>query len=273
MSRPGAGVNARALFQRARDLARAVRRFVHRRILFGRGRAKGVAYRLAGREPDPRVSDDILADRIRSSLGTLEKRLDVPRVHVMVEHHVAILHGEVGTEADATAIERAARNVSGVRGIESYLHIGLLRSDTRPSEGRATAPSSIARRRLIDAAREAAGVDEEAALRLVRAVLATFSERLPDHSRRHLFANLPLDVRAIAEPRRRAGDLAIDLREGRDFTVSVAAAVAMADPGIARLVCEAVLGALRQIVPLEAGDVAASMPADVRTLWDATVAG
>jgi uncharacterized protein (DUF2267 family) len=191
----------------------------------------------------------------------------------MVEHHVAILHGEVGTEADATAIERAVRNMSGVRGIESYLHIGLLRSDTRPSEGRAIVPSSVARRRLIDAAREAARVDEEAALRLVRAVLAIFTERLPDQARRHLFANLPLDVRALAEPRHRAGDVGIDLREGRNFTVSVAAAVAMSDPAVGRRVCEAVLGALRQIVPLEAGDVAASMSSNVRALWDSTVAG
>ena len=49
----------------------------------------------------------MLADRIRSSLGPLEKWLDVPHVHVTVARHVAILHGEVGTEADATAIERA----------------------------------------------------------------------------------------------------------------------------------------------------------------------
>ena len=49
----------------------------------------GLVYRLAGRKPDPDVSDDILADRIRSTIGPLEKRLGVPRLHVMVEDHVA----------------------------------------------------------------------------------------------------------------------------------------------------------------------------------------
>jgi hypothetical protein len=101
--------------------------------------------RIAGRQPEPRVGDDVLADRIRSSLGPLRKRLDVPHVHVTVERHVVLLHGEVGTEADATAIERAVRQVSGVRGIESYLHIGLLDSDTRPSEGRTSASPSTVR--------------------------------------------------------------------------------------------------------------------------------
>jgi uncharacterized protein (DUF2267 family) len=266
-------MNVHTMSQRGRHAARTARRFLHRRVLFARGRARGLAYRLAGREPNPWVSDDILADRIRSSLGTLEKRLDVPRVHVTVENHVAILHGEVGTEADATAIERAVRNVSGVRGLESYLYIGPLPVDARPSEGRATMPSSVARRRLVEAAREAGGVDDEAAARLVRAVLATFSENLSDHSRRHVFANLPLDVRAIAAPRRRAGDSAIDVRDATDFAISVAAAMAMSDPVVARRVCEAVLGTLREILPPEAGDLTASMPADVRALWDATIAG
>jgi hypothetical protein len=48
------------------------------------GQWMGVSYRLRGRRPDPNVSDDILADRIRSSIGGLEARLDVPRVHVTV---------------------------------------------------------------------------------------------------------------------------------------------------------------------------------------------
>ena len=266
-------MKASARFQQARKALRVGRRHAYRRGLFVAGRARGLAYRLAGRQPNPWVGDDVLADRIRSSLGPLEKRLDVPHVHVTVERHVAILHGEVGTEADATAIERAVRQVSGVRGIESYLHIGLLDSDTRPSEGRTSVPPSTVRCRMIDAAREVAGVDEAAALRLVRAVLATFSERLPDHTRGRLLAHLPLDARVLAEPRRRLGDLAIDLRGGHDFAVSVAAAAAMSDPEVARRVCAAVVGVLREVAPAETRDVAAALPADVRALWEATVTG
>src|ERR1700687_6230895 len=65
-----------------------------RDVRYAAASAPGILYRLAGRRPDPDVSDDVLADRIRSTLGPLEKRLDVPRVHVMVEDHVAVLHGE-----------------------------------------------------------------------------------------------------------------------------------------------------------------------------------
>src|SRR5512142_2260250 len=70
----GAGRAARHLADR---LARDVR--------YAAGSAPGMLYRLAGRRPDPNVSDDVLADRIRSNLGPLERRLDLPRVHVMVE--------------------------------------------------------------------------------------------------------------------------------------------------------------------------------------------
>ena len=78
----------------------------------------------AGHTPDPNVSDDILADRIRSSIGPLEKRLDLPHVHVMVEDKVVILHGDVPATADPRSIEHAIMGVSGVRGIESHLHAG-----------------------------------------------------------------------------------------------------------------------------------------------------
>src|SRR5260370_21397609 len=61
------------------------------------GRWTGVSYRLAGRRPDPGVSDGVLADRIRSTLGPIEHRLDVPRVHVLVADHVALLHADVET--------------------------------------------------------------------------------------------------------------------------------------------------------------------------------
>jgi osmotically-inducible protein OsmY len=106
-----------------------------RRLHYLAGRMQGVTYRLARRHPDPDVDDNVLADRIRSQLGGLEKRRDLPHVHVMVEKHVALLHGDVATQADADAIEEAVNNVSGVQGVRSHLHIGLIPGDTRPSQG------------------------------------------------------------------------------------------------------------------------------------------
>ena len=106
-----------------------------RQLRYLSGRLDGLSYRLAGRHPDPNVTDDILADRIRSELGGLEKKLDLPHIHVMVENHVALLHGEVTSADDAAAIERAVSSVSGVKGIKSHLKVGLTGGDTRPSEG------------------------------------------------------------------------------------------------------------------------------------------
>ena len=101
------------------------------------GRLHGFAYRLRRRRPDPDVGDQILADRIRSSLGPLEKRLDLPHIHVMVNDHIATLHGEVGSYRDVDAIDSAVAAVSGVNGVDSYLHVGLVAGDTRPSAGHA----------------------------------------------------------------------------------------------------------------------------------------
>ena len=91
------------------------------------GRLQGASYRLRDRHPDPDVMDTVLADRIRSSLGDLEIRLDLPHVHVMIEDRVALVRGEVGSEDDAAEIARAVAAVSGVVGVESCLHVGLSR--------------------------------------------------------------------------------------------------------------------------------------------------
>jgi osmotically-inducible protein OsmY len=107
-----------------------------RQVVRARGQWRGLLYRVTGRRPDPNVDDHTLADRVRSMLGPLEKRLDVPRVHVMVENHTVLLHGDVEWPHEAATITKAVRHVSGVRDVESHLHIGMLRSDTRPSSGR-----------------------------------------------------------------------------------------------------------------------------------------
>lgn len=166
------------------------------------GRLHGLSYRLRGRHPDPGVPDEVLADRIRSSLGPVEKRLDLPRVHVMAEDHVAVLHGAVGSRSDADEVERAVAAVSGVSGVESYLHVGLGPGDTRPSEGRGVQQPSDAHQRLLDAA-TSAGLDPHLARPAVRAILATFADRLPPGERDQVATHLPADVRELFRPPRR----------------------------------------------------------------------
>lgn len=111
--------------------------FIRRRIIASRGRFEGAMYRLLGRHPDPNVDAATLADRVRSQLGPIEKRLDLPHVHVMVDGHVVHLHGDVEWPHEEATIVEAARRVAGVERVQSHLHHGMLRSDTRPSEGHA----------------------------------------------------------------------------------------------------------------------------------------
>ncbi len=232
------------------------------------GRVQGELYRRADQRPDPTVSDAVLADRVRSQLGPLVKTLDLPHLHVMVEEHLVVLHGAASSPAEREQIEHAALSVSGVRGTESYLRIGLAPGDTRPSTGRRAhdAERSTAHKVLIDAV-ACAGVDDDAVVPVLRAVLATFAERLPVGERGHVATHLPPDVKALfVVPRRRGCATAprhadalvrsIVARSGRDLTLDEATEVA-----------RAVLQALRSLVPEEAVDVAAVLPKDLRDLW------
>ncbi len=254
---------------------RAVRRGVEataRRVRDATGRLDGLRYRLAGRSPDPTVSDDVLADRIRSNLGRVEKRLDLPRVHVMVTDHVALLHGEVPADTDRAALERAVRATPGVRGVESFLHIGLGPGTTRPSVGHArdAAMPSPALRKLLDAAQHAGASDQPATA--VRAVLATFTGRIPVGEREQLFAHLPQDVRAMATAPRSQGEPPTRMRTVSEL-VEAMAVWSGVDTRRAAGVTEAVLGQLRSLVREEADDVAAVLPEELRQLWEKAVPG
>lgn len=255
------------LLQRMRGVSsRSISAVIRRRAHDLRNRWKGMRYRLAGRRPDPWVGDEILADRVRSTLGPLEKVLDVPRVHVEVHDHVASLHGEVGEQSDANELVRATNRISGIFGIESFLHVGL-RPDARPSEGRSHPAPSPARLRLLTAATRA-GVPEDRAAITVRAVLGALLDRLPVDERDQVLAHLPLDVRALAEPPQRVGQPP-RIRSLADLVADVTAQGVGSGEGSA--VTESVFAELRQLVPEEAGDIAAVLPAELRDLWNSAV--
>jgi len=97
-----------------------------------RGRGRAAQFGSSSEE----VDEVTLADRVRSQLGPLERRLDVPRVLVTVEGTTVKLHGEVPSPEDARTLENAAREVRGVTALESHLAVGLSSGSTRPSESR-----------------------------------------------------------------------------------------------------------------------------------------
>ena len=115
-----------------------------RAVRYESGRLAGMRYRMSGRHPDPAVSDRVLADRIRSMLGPLEHRLDIPRLHVSVEDHEVVLDGDVVSTGPPKTIIQAVQVVPGVQEVTSHLHVGLAPSDRRPSEGYEHRASSTA---------------------------------------------------------------------------------------------------------------------------------
>lgn len=242
------------------DLGRQARR--------ARGTLAGLRYRLSGGHPDADVTDDVLADRIRSTIGPLEKQLDVPRVHVMVADRVVMLHGEVPTLADADTIAEAVLDVVGVMAVESYLHVGLIAGDTRPSEGRHDEPSP-ALRRLLDAASEAGAIDGTAPV-AVRSVLSAFADRLPGNQVDHLLTHLPSDVVALANAPQRRGKMPHKIRTVPEL-VAAATRRGGIDPGHADAIASSIIGELRSLVPEEARDVRAVLPRDLKQFWDSVV--
>jgi uncharacterized protein (DUF2267 family)/osmotically-inducible protein OsmY len=255
----------RALYARNRSQVRQWSRRAGRQMRYRRGRMQGRLYRLRRGRPDPDVDDSVLADRIRSSLGPLEARFDLPHVHVMVEDHVALLHGDVATAEQAEEIEQAVAQVSGVEGVESYLHVGLLPSSTRPSEGRRVQPPSEALDQLLNAAIEA-GVGPQYAPRAVRAVLTAFLLRIPEGERAQVTNHLPDDVRRLAAEPRITGRPMRRTRTVDELASQVIAANGMS-PQHVEPVITAVLGTLRRLVPEEEADVASVLPSELKELW------
>jgi len=105
------------LATRSKSLTKNASPYLHRTV----HQAKGLAYRTTRRHPSTTVDDSILADRIRSTIGPLEKRLHNSRINVTVENGIAILHGDIDSREAATRIEEAVRGVAGVRDTRSHL--------------------------------------------------------------------------------------------------------------------------------------------------------
>lgn len=217
---------------------------------------------LLERRFDDDVTDAVLADRVRSNLGQLEHQLDVPHVHVMVERHVALLHGDVTSKDAARAIETAALRTHGVRGVESHLHVGLLAGDTPPSLG-GGAPSPAWSRLVGAAVRSGAG--ETGAPLAARAVLGSFAELLPEDVRRRLHSHLPADAALLLEPPRRSG-LVRPVEQIHQLYASVVAADAVPPMHVPWVVL-AVIAELQALVPDDAATVAAALPPVIRHLW------
>jgi uncharacterized protein (DUF2267 family) len=220
-------------------------------------------------DPTGHVTDQDLADQVRTALGPIVKALDLPRIHVMAEGLYVLLHGEVGTESDAIAIEDTVLNLPGVIGVESHLHVGLLRGDTRPSEGR-SGPSEMMT--ALMHATDNTGIDGATAKAVaVRAALSVLFDQIPPGERQHVLGHLPADVVAFAKPRRHIGEARLHWRQ----PITVAVAIALRG-GIkldsAILLLPEVIKVIRTFVPEEDADIQATLSEHLREFWAAAKA-
>jgi CBS domain-containing membrane protein len=209
--------------------------------------------------------DGILADRVRSELGPVLKRLDQPRVHVMAAQGIVSLHGDVSDTPAKAAIEAAVRRVSGVASVRSHLHVGLQPGEMTPSEGHLHERSPLLRR-LEQAVRMCGYLTDAEARYVLRAVLGVFSARLPDPQRRRFLEHLPDDVRRLALP---AHWLTSDVRAiSSEHDLAQTVAVAMRDdrPHADRLLRH-VLPIVRDHAPEDADTIAQSLSAELRAVW------
>ena len=206
-----------------------------------------------------------MADRVRSTLGPVEKRLDVPRAHVTVTDHVATLHGEVGTIAEALSLTWAAGAVPGVEAVRCRLHVGLLPGQGRPSQARLRQrPPSKPLGDLLDAAARA-GVGADRAPTAVRAVVEAFAACLPARDRGRLYEDLPADLRRLAMPRHRCRWT----DQPADLLCCVAEASGLgSDLVAAERLTLAVLGGLSGVLrPADAARIGHALPPALRPLW------
>jgi uncharacterized protein (DUF2267 family) len=264
----GAGLAGLVLVARHHHALQVHWHRLRRTVRHEAGSWRGAAYRWAGRHPSDDVDDPTLGDRVRSTIGPLEKALDLPHVHVMVEKGVVLLHGEVSTDDERQALERAVSSIAGVQGVESYLHLGLLPGDTRPSAGRlAPRPPSSARVDLLNAARRA-GVDDPHAAEAVRATISVFAQRLPTSEREHMLGHLPDDVRDLAAPARRLGHSIAHLHTMNELVLAVLGQDVYLSTGHADEIVTAIIGELRAHVPDDAARIAAVLPRELRAVWE-----
>jgi uncharacterized protein (DUF2267 family) len=248
-----------------RRLSRQTAKRLSRLARYQSGRLDGVRYRLAGRTPDPEAADGVLADRIRSALGPLEHRLDIPRVHVMACGHEVTLHGEVDSLEQEAALVKAVYAVPGVQQVTSRLAVGLFAGDSRPSEGGVKRQESAGMRKVLGAA-HGAGVGDGGERAAARSVLCTFAAILPEGERRHMVGHLPSDVRDMLSQQHTP-----PRRPIRRFDELSTAALPMLPPERRQTVVESVLGAVRELVPEEVDDVAAVLPDELRHVWKTAI--
>jgi hypothetical protein len=222
--------------------------------------AEGVAFVPRTEE----LTNQDLADQVRSQLGHLIHALDLPRIHVMAEDQTVLLHGEVGSESDRDRILNYIRFIPGVESIESHMSVGLLPSDTRPSEGK---PPRSAMYQALEAHLVDSGVIGASARPAMIGVLLSILDVIPAHERDHLMGHFPADVKVLVSPW-------IGVREPITVRTPLELEIAAAFRGgtsvsDASHFVKSFIETIRTYVPEEDHDVQATLNNSLRAYWAA----
>ena len=207
-----------------------------------------------------------LADVVRTTLGPVIKRLDLPRIHVMAEGHRVLLHGDVMTESEAHVIERAVERCPGVESVESHLHIGLVPGDTRPSEGAHVISAMLTA--LLDAS-ESIGLTGAPGRAAAWGALSAILEQVPAPERHHVFSHFPIDVVEFVRPRRHLGDEELHWQTELqlDAATALRGGISLEE---ANVLIPKIIGVLKRFIPEEAKDIGATLHAQLKRLWSDT---
>lgn len=211
--------------------------------------------------------DTALADYVRTVIGPLIKELDLPRIHAMAEGRTILLHGVVGSEADAQRIEESVAAIPDVDSLQSHLHIGLLSGDHRPSQ---TSPEHSPMYAALIGCGGSIGIVGPAGAMAAQGTLSAVIEQIPNDERAHVIAHLPADVVALLTPRRVIGSATTRWKTelALDADAALRGGVTVDDAAI--LVPE-VIGVLRRFVPEEDADVQKTLKHHLRELWEQSI--
>ena len=122
---PDRGRRRRAIVRdRVLAAARRAGRGVERAEHYAAATTAGQVERLTAAQPADRraPNDATLAQRVESVLFR-DPAVPKGKLNIGVEEGVVVLRGEVDEPEQIAALERAARDVAGVRGVENLLHL------------------------------------------------------------------------------------------------------------------------------------------------------
>jgi uncharacterized protein (DUF2267 family) len=258
-----AGIAVVGVHPRVRRTLRRSGQRVRRRISYLRGRVRGLRYRMLARGPTPDVDDDVLEQRVRSTLGSLRRRYDLPPIEVS-----AVMDGSVvldGYAPDLEQVRELEASLSEIPGVEMVIsRIQVDDAVLRPSQRRDPAASPL-RRELLAAVRQLDVGDEEQVERLVAATLVALFSLLPDDPARHLRSHVPADVQMLIAP---PIPIASDRKPRTTYElVDEVSQLCGRSAGTSRQAIAAVFATLREMVPEEMDDVQAVLPAAIKPLW------